>query len=385
MSAAPPFPASGHGERVAPLDGLRGIAIGMVMLVHCFWVQPESAASRLAHHLMPSMLLGVDLFFVLSGYLITGILLRSRDRPHYYRGFYVRRVLRILPAYYFVLALIWLVLPMFDAAVRQSHLHEQTPWYVLHLQNWLMAFSIDSGWPGVNHFWSLAVEEQFYLCWPLIVALTPRERLRPLIVALFVICIASKVALVAAHVEWTMVYMGTLTRYDGLVAGAWIATWRPQDLARLANVAGAIGIACGLGIVAAVMASPDERTSLGIALETSLAAIAFGAALLRIHVRAPAWSAGLLEARPLKWLGRYSYGIYLLHLPLVFLVRPWAASHGFLQSWPVNARSFVLGLITVAIALVAARVMYQVLEKPALDLRHRLAPDPQSPTEAAAS
>ncbi len=370
-------------ERIAPLDALRGLAILMVLLVHCFWVMPLSGPSTLVKQLQPGMLLGVDLFFVLSGYLITGILLRTRGHGGYFRGFYIRRVLRILPAYYFVIALIWLALPQVDASVRGSRLHDYTLWYVLHVQNWLMAQGISGGWPGVNHFWSLAVEEQFYLVWPLLVLATPPQALRRLCLVLFAVCCASKLALVAAHADWVMLYMGTMTRYDGLIAGALIATLRPEEALARAHTAGVVGLAAGLGIVGIVATSPSEHTSPRIALETTLAAIAFGAAVLRVHARAPAWSGALLQSRALMWLGRYSYGIYLLHLPLVFLVRPWAARQGVLTGVPVNLRSFLLGLATVAIALLLARLMYQFLEEPALNLRHRLAPDPQSPTEPA--
>lgn len=93
------------------LDGVRGAAILSVLLVHCFKFEPTSTGSRLANALLQTGWVGVDLFFVLSGYLITGILLRTKSDPHFFLNFYIRRALRIFPAYYFYLLLIFLVLP----------------------------------------------------------------------------------------------------------------------------------------------------------------------------------------------------------------------------------------------------------------------------------
>jgi peptidoglycan/LPS O-acetylase OafA/YrhL len=371
--------------RIAPLDALRGIAILMVLLVHCFWITPSSPAWVLAHRLQPGLLLGVDLFFVLSGYLITGILLRTRAEPHYFGSFYLRRILRILPAYYLVLALIFLVLPRFDAAVRDSSLHDYSAFYVLHLQNWLLALGAGGQlWPGASHFWSLAVEEQFYLVWPLVVLATPPRALRRVCLLLLILCVVSKLVLVGAHASWYTLYMSTLTRYDGLIVGALIATTRPQDIAPWARSAGALGLLAGLAIVAIVATAPEGRSTWRIALETSLAAVAFGAAIFRIHAGARPWTGPLLRSPGLLWLGRYSYGIYLLHLPIMFLLMPWAVRHRLLEGWPLNLRSLIGGACVIGLSLLLARLMYRFVEAPALNLRYRLTPEPRSPTEATA-
>jgi len=154
---------------IPALDGIRGLAILMVMLFHYGGnLERTNPIGRLVGGLFSFGWSGVDLFFVLSGFLITGILLDSRNAENYFSSFYARRVLRIFPAYYVSLALLLLILPMLDPPLRLSLPSDQ--WmYVFYAQNWVGIFD----YPGrglLTPYWSLAVEEQFYLVWPLVVA-----------------------------------------------------------------------------------------------------------------------------------------------------------------------------------------------------------------------
>src|SRR5436190_14494061 len=156
---------TGHGW-IPALDGIRGLAILMVMLFH---YSPELDRSNPIERVAGSFCgygwTGVDLFFVLSGFLITGILLESRAAGNYFSSFYMRRVLRIFPAYYLSLGLMFLVVPKIDSGGLRLLPSAHDRWmYVFYAQNWVGIFH----YPGqmiVTPYWSLAVEEQFYLVW----------------------------------------------------------------------------------------------------------------------------------------------------------------------------------------------------------------------------
>ncbi len=183
---------------IPALDGLRGIAIILVMLHHFTNYRPTSGIDGLIGSVVFFWWTGVDLFFVLSGFLITGILLDTRGSERYFTTFYARRILRIFPLYYLVLFLAFVVLPKFPAVhpvlAGQADLPPQWP-YWLYLTNFSIA---DRGWGHgwVDVGWSLAIEEQFYLVWPLVIWLCP-----PRLVALLcaVIIVAEPVARVFAR------------------------------------------------------------------------------------------------------------------------------------------------------------------------------------------
>ena len=166
------------------LDGIRGIAILMVLMHHALMfgkMRSDLLFEKRLHKLLFSGWLGVDLFFVLSGFLITGILIDLKGNKDYFKNFYMRRVLRIFPIYYVFLLLYFTLIPLFSYTVHDAILpFGEKLWYLLYGINIKYAFS---GWAEnvtIGHFWSLAVEEQFYLIWPLIIYLTPKKKL-PLI------------------------------------------------------------------------------------------------------------------------------------------------------------------------------------------------------------
>ena len=177
-----------HAGVIPALDGLRGIAIILVMLHHFTNYRPTSGIDGLIGSVVFFLWTGVDLFFVLSGFLITGILLDSRGSERYFTTFYARRTLRIFPLYYLVLFVAFVVLPQFPAVnavlTGQVDLPPQWP-YWLYLENFsIAARGWVHGWVDVG--WSLAIEEQFYLVWPLVIWLCPPRLLALLCAAIIV-------------------------------------------------------------------------------------------------------------------------------------------------------------------------------------------------------
>ena len=295
--------------RVDALDGVRGLAILAVVLMHCalFGIVRADIGD---HPLTRTLLLGwtgVDLFFVLSGFLITGILLRAKDRPHYFRNFYARRALRIFPLYYVTITLLLFVLPR--AATTGA---EKVPYY-LYLQNfaWL--------WPGEANpdiartiTWSLAVEEQFYLVWPAVVLWLGRGSLLRLCAAMIVV--ASGLRFVLLGSGMSTVYFLTPCRFDALAAGACLALL-PLPPAWLGRTFVAIG-AAGLALAAWWTGSslPDKNPDMqrwGI-----LCALPLATGLM-ILARGDGLFARFCCNRVLRSFGKYSYCIYLVHLLVI--------------------------------------------------------------------
>src|SRR5262249_33425960 len=200
-------------RHVRAFDGLRGIAILLVLLRHVGEDLPGRRLGGLVDAALNAGWLGVDVFFVLSGFLITGILLDARGdeaqpTPGYFRRFYARRALRIFPIYY-----------LFLVITRPSGMW----WYVSYASNVLIA---RHGWPDglleTGHPWSLAVEEQFYLVWPAIIAWTPRRWLAGLCVAVIGAAIAMRVLLIHQGAALAA-YVLTPARADTLAIGATLA------------------------------------------------------------------------------------------------------------------------------------------------------------------
>ncbi|HKB45330.1 MAG TPA: acyltransferase, partial [Chitinophagaceae bacterium] len=150
------------------LDGLRGIAILLVVFLHNF---------RFMNYFFFGWL-GVDLFFVLSGFLITDILMNTLQEPHFLRNFYMRRVLRIFPLYYLTLIICLYILPAITSLYLDMRYYQSNQlWLWLYMQNWLYVFKEPFGAQMLLHLWSLAVEEQFYLIWPVTILLIRKPKI----------------------------------------------------------------------------------------------------------------------------------------------------------------------------------------------------------------
>jgi peptidoglycan/LPS O-acetylase OafA/YrhL len=340
-----PLPTSGKGassaDRVPVLDGIRGIAILLVMVFH-FW---ENGTTRFGPPLWQHLYAytagmgwtGVDLFFVLSGFLITGILYDSRNNPHYFRVFYGRRTVRIFPLYYAALVFFFLVVPLLlghihhgvSAAMRAS-IHT-TPVARLfawtYIINWYEGFR---GWDAIphpiQHFWSLAIEEQFYLVWPFLVLNLPRRRLIAVCSGVMALAFALRGIFFEIHLPIAS-YTWTICRADSLAVGAIVAlSFRdPADWKILLKWARRLALpALGALIVVRALnpnclAGPGDAPSLSMdTLAISLNGIFF-ASCIALAMGTPTGSRTrrILGAPFLRFFGKYSYCLYICHLPII--------------------------------------------------------------------
>lgn len=312
------------------LDGLRGMAILLVMSYHfCLpYIGFHGHESGFVLQLAQGGWMGVDLFFVLSGFLITGILVETRDQEHYFRNFLVRRFLRIWPLYYVSLLALLVVIPLVLSLIppELQSMRDKQAWFWLYASNWL--FALEGGFARTSggYFWSLAVEEQFYLIWPFVVyAMSSRSLLRT---SLALLCFSLIARVVLAHmgVATGALYAMTFTHLDGLAVGSSIAVClqSPPDEASLKRwLPVAAGIAA-LGLVAVRIADGDlffwskYMATYGYTLIVAL----FGALLVLVVQGRSSLLASVFSNGFMTRCGKYSYALYMVHVPVASLLYP---------------------------------------------------------------
>lgn len=298
------------------LDGLRGVAVTFVVLYHNFNFTDRFFFGWL----------GVDLFFVLSGFLITTILLDSLNNPHYFRNFYARRSLRIFPLYYLVLLIFFVVFPLLQLfPKRMEYFINHQLWFWFYLQNWL--FSFRNPPPGSNmlvHFWSLAVEEQFYLIWPLVIFLLRKTKVLLVFMILFLILVVTIRGIVYSYHIQNFNYpaLYTFTRVDGICIGAIVAILRKINAHYLKR---------NIGFIVIILASLNFlfyflNEPYGVLPYLALCGYTTFAILIGFLVNEIAGNTEnkilkqILEIQPLLFLGKISYGLYVFHWPIYALM-----------------------------------------------------------------
>jgi peptidoglycan/LPS O-acetylase OafA/YrhL len=310
-----------------PLDGLRGLAILLVMLYHYnVELNHTNFLQRLAGSIFGFGWSGVDLFFVLSGFLITGILLDTRESPNCLSAFYMRRVLRIFPLYYLSLIVVFLLVPaIFAQDVMILPAAEFRKAYLVYVQNWLGGFH-PPGQGIVGHYWSLAIEEQFYLVWPLVIVFLAPRRLPWIIGATCLFTIGWRITLLHLGAEPEAIYRNTTTRIDALLMGAACAliVRNGRAVAAIRPYAGWLCLApvVVLGVLR-VISRPFSNIA-PLVVGGGYTAIGLGYAALLLAAVLTMGSGAVLQRfltwRPLMVAGKYSYGAYIWHLLVADLV-----------------------------------------------------------------
>lgn len=347
---------------IPQFDGLRGLAILLVLIGHSGFLEAMPHAGMLEYTRF-----GVDLFFVLSGFLITRILLDSKESPHYFRNFYARRVLRIWPLYYLVLFLAFVVAPLLRPAMRPTASRDWTA-FVFYVQN--IVFAHRDTYPfGLGATWSLAVEEQFYLTWPLLVFLLKKRTLAIVSVSLPLLSLSVRLAFHFHGAPLGFVHFFTFSRLDAIAWGSLAAMWLRAPSCTLAGWRTRAYQFLGIGVAGTLLARVLMHRNSSVVGYTFLA-IAF-TGLLAISLASDARSTPLgraLSARWLRYIGKISYGIYLLHYPIFILWARLIDSFGFRQSHQVagNLLAFA-GQILLATA--AASISWRFFEEPILRLK----------------
>ncbi len=335
---------------IPELQGLRGLAVLAVIFYH--------SAPRLQGTWIYSASLwgwaGVNLFFVLSGFLITGILLGSREKPHYFRNFYMRRVLRIWPVYVLVLVVVYLNAPWFVGSGVWTAI-KTAPWwaYIFFLQN-LFHIALP---PALGPTWSLAIEEQFYFVWAPLVRMFRRP---------WMMAAAALGAMVispifgAFHFAW-ITATSTLIHLDGIAMGSLLALGihRIDFRRRTWLWIGIGGMAGGLASAATFAA--------GTALLNTALAVAFGGAVLAAIASTGSRNPlnAVLSRGPLAFYGRISYGLYMTHI-IVFIYFGWFDER--MNHYGIAGNLAVVGFRLVA-STIAASLLWFGFESQVLKLK----------------
>lgn len=360
------------------LDGLRGIAILLVLAHHLSVVEAQTVFDTGLLALLHTGWAGVDLFFVLSGFLITGILIDARGRDRYFSSFYARRALRIVPLYYALIFFSYHVLPHFplwyERLVGPSPIPPERDFW-LFVSNFTMAHrdQIQHGVLGIT--WSLAIEEQFYLVWAAVVWLCSPAWLGPLCALIVVGTPVLRASAIAAGASEIEVYVLTPYRADALAAGGWLA-WmarrrRSGPMHRFGPAAAILGV---VGVATLVWWDGHTSWDGGAKQVIGYSFLALAASGLLVCATDPAESnrvKRLLAAAWLQTFGRYSYCLYLIHLPVMWTVRqtifdPARAPLVYGSVWPAQLLFWALVIIP---ALGIAWTSWRTFEMPILRLK----------------
>jgi peptidoglycan/LPS O-acetylase OafA/YrhL len=354
------------------LDGARAIAILMVIVYHSLnglpgitWAQAQFL------NLTGGGWTGVDLFFVLSGFLITGILMDARGSAHSLRNFYARRVLRIVPVYVaFLLFSLWVAGPLGTSSAEEvTQLQRSQLWFWTYSENVMVALH---SWSATSfpmaHLWSLAVEEQFYILWPLAVLLLSPMALTRAAVACIVAAEACRLALILHGGDGTVNFVMLPSRMDSLAAGAFLACAYRNPLlwSRVLHARKWIATTALVSILVLLITFHTVDKLAPVAqLVAFPSLVALGSVIVASAVGGSAW----LSGSAMRFVGKISYGMYVWHLVVMrlLLTKVSVPDTTSPRAWWMFYAVMALG--TIGGTIVVALVSWHVIEQPFLRLK----------------
>lgn len=378
---------------IPSLDGLRGLAVLVVVFAHSTMgmVQPLTRTGDiLVHKAAGHVNVAMDVFFVLSGFLITGILADSKGQPNYYRNYFARRSLRVFPLYYAFILLLFIVLPALGIVIPDEQAMRERWTYFLYLQNIPFAVRGDIPEP-TGYLWSMAVEEQYYLFWPLVVLAASNRTLQKICLATIPLMVIVRFALVAQGASFVLLYVTTLLRMDALLMGSFLAlrVREPGGVEQLRRIAKPLFVVSSILEVAMIAYKPIVSLLLtgtlfgvagaDLAIDRYVQAARFtahalwaGSALILIadaDMRGRVWRS---FAHPvMRMFGKYSYATYMFHVPLLLFAESRGISATRLPlvggaQWP---RAILLYLLLLGASLALAALSWRFFEEPMLRLK----------------
>jgi peptidoglycan/LPS O-acetylase OafA/YrhL len=340
------------------LDGLRGVAILLVVLYHNFDFLKQSFFGWL----------GVDLFFVLSGFLITSILLKEVSSPNFLKNFFMRRVLRIFPLYFLCLIVFLIVFPALGLYKKELRFFIENQWWLwTYLQNWLYSFHLTNDARVLTHLWSLAVEEQFYLIWPFVILLVKKPgRLFFIMLTVLLLVMAARSVIWVSHIEdlnYTTLY--TFTRIDGICIGSMVALlmrFRPGLITNNTWLIALVLAAMNFTFYFLNQANKDGYPYLAFIGYTTFCAM-FGLLVHEVVINSQSMISKALSFQPLRFFGKISYGFYVFHWPIYLLTRQSLLAETGSRLWA--------SIISTAIAILISAISYYTFERYFLKLKDK--------------
>lgn len=377
-----------HGH-LPVLDGVRGLAVLLVVMYHTIHMNAENALGRTAWWLAGLGWAGVDLFFVLSGFLITGILWEAKGQPYFFRNFYMRRFLRIFPLYYLTLAIAFLVLPALAGRLNLDEriTTEGAVWYLLYLSNFYQLW-VDTSHPVLGVVWSLAIEEQFYIVWPFLIAAVSYRGAIRLCVGTILLAVLVRVGLTVSGASLESTYVMTLARVDSLAMGGLLslALRHPEGLGLRAFGWMKWVFWVSLPLVAVLVMLPPGDTHELVKRTAGYTAVA--AVFAGLVYRAVASAPGQLthrffSSRLLRTYGKYSYAVYLIHSPLDAVLRRTVLKMPLKFYWGTDLfMQLVYFAVAGGLSLALALVSWNLFEKHFLKLKDLFPYGAQPPAPA---
>jgi peptidoglycan/LPS O-acetylase OafA/YrhL len=355
MNPLPPPPPP--REYYPGLDSLRGIAILLVIFYHLFHFSGYFSFGWI----------GVDLFFVLSGFLITDILIKTEPSKNYLKNFYTRRALRIMPVYYFFLIVFFCGVFFFvkHSTFGQYYLSNQL-WFWTYLQNWFFILNGVKQGNLLTHLWSLAVEEQFYLFWPLVV-LTFRTRRIFYLIVFIIFCAACVVRLEAFleqpnHVYYY--YFNTFSRIDCLMGGAFLSLLFFNNI-KADKVFSIVFIAGLVFFLLVILLKLDRYNIYFATLGLTMIALFFTAVLYFFVTRQRGIIRSISRLKFLNRTGKISYGMYIFHFPLYYVIGRLMSE----LSSPLAHNRIIISVITLFLTYFLSYMSYHYYEKRFLNFK----------------